>query len=432
MGRSLASRAAPVKLASVKSIDVIVVGAGLAGLAAARALENGGRTVRLFEASDGVGGRVRTDEYQGFRLDRGFQVLLTAYPETRAQLDYRALELCEFEPGSLVRRGGRFHRISDPFRRPSRALETLFAGVGSFADKLRIARLRSRSRAGSLEDLLSAQETTAVGRLRELGFSEGMIEGFFKPFHGGVSLDPELGGSSRMLEFTFRMFSQGVAAVPARGMGELPAQLADGLAPGTLSLNSKVVAVEPGAVRLASGEQIEARAVLVATEGPAAAALLPDLKVPDSLAVTCIYFAAPASPVGEPILVLNGEGRGRINNLCVMSDASAGYAPTGEHLVSVSVLGAPEVSDEHLEAEVSGELVEWYGETARSWKHLRTYRIHHALPDQQPGVLEPPAREQRLATGLWVAGDHRDQGSLQGALVSGRRAAEALIAELSS
>ena len=411
-----------------KSIDAIVVGAGLTGLTAARALEAEGRSVRLFEASDGVGGRVRTDEFMGFRLDRGFQVLLTAYPEAQAQLNYSALDLREFEPGALVRRDGRFHRVSDPFRRPGRAFATLFAGVGSFADKLRIARLRSRSRGGSLGDLFGASETSAIGRLHELGFSEGMIEGFFKPFHGGVSLDPNLAGSSRMLEFTFRMFSQGAAAVPARGMGEMPAQIAAGLAPGTLSLNSEVVAVEPGKVCLASGETAAARSVLVATEAPAAAALIPDLAVPASLAVTCIYFTAPASPVGEPILVLNGERRGRINNLCVMSDASPSYAPPGEHLISVTVLGAPEVYDEHLEAEVTAELVEWYGEAARSWKHLRTYRIRHALPDQRPGVLDPHEREQHLAPGLWVAGDHRDQGSLQGALASGRRAANALMA----
>lgn len=406
--------------------DVLVVGAGLAGLACAVELEKAGRCVLLLEASDGVGGRVRTDRVEGFTLDRGFQVLLTAYPETRRVLDYAALELGAFLPGALVRRNGRFHELTDPWRRPGRALATLTAGVGSLADRLRVGRYRARVRRGSLDALLRRPETTALSRLREEGFSEGMIDGFFRPFFGGVLLDRELGASSRMLDFVFRMMADGNVSLPSAGMGALPEQLANRLSAGALRLGARVASVGPREVQLESGETLAAEAVVVATEGPEAARLLRGLPAPGSRAVRCLYFAAERPPVQEPILVLDGEGSGPVNNLCVPSQVVSSYAPPGAALVSASVLDGP-ADPAALERSVREQLTSWFGSGIDGWRLLRIYDIPHAQPSQAPPALDPTERPVRLEEGTYVCGDHRDTASLHGALVSGRRAAEAVL-----
>jgi phytoene dehydrogenase-like protein len=409
--------------------DVVVVGAGLSGLACALHLSEAGVPARLLEASDGVGGRVRTDLVAGFRLDRGFQVLLTAYPETRRILDYAALDLRPFLAGALVRRAGRFHELSDPWRRPARAVSTLFSGVGTLGDRLRIARYRARVGADSPEALFQRPETTALERLRDQGFSEAMIDAFFRPLFGGVLLDGALGSSSRMLDFVFRMMAEGDVALPAAGMGAIPEQIARRLPEGTVRLRTRVASVTSREVRLASGEAIAARAVVVATEGPEAARLTGQVPVPSSRPVTALYFAAERAPVAEPILILDGDGRGPVNNLCLPSQVAPSYAPPGSALVSASVLEGPD-DPVALEGEVRGQLTEWFGTVVDSWRLLRTYRIDHAQPDQTPPALDPVERPVELAGGLFVCGDHRDTASLHGALLSGRRAAEAVTRSL--
>ena len=407
--------------------DVIVVGAGLAGLACALRLLEAGASVRLLEASDGVGGRVRTDVVDGFRLDRGFQVLLTAYPECRRVLDYTALDLRPFLPGALVRRSGRFHELSDPWRRPERAWRSLTAGVGTLADRLRMARFRGRVRRGTIEDLFLRPETSAAERLHAEGFSAGMIGAFFHPFFGGVLLDRSLSASSRMLEFVFRTMAEGDVAVPAAGMGAIPEQMARRLPEGTVRLGARVAAASPREVRLDSGETLGGDAVVVATEGPEAARLT-GLPGPGSRPATCLYFAAERAPITEPMLVLDGDGTGPVNNLCFPSRVSPSYAPAGATLVSASVVGgaASDAGDAALERAVRGQMEGWFGPEVRRWRHLRTYQIRHAQPEQRPGTLEPVERPVRLASGLFVCGDHRDTASLHGALLSGRRAAEAV------
>jgi len=410
--------------------DAVVVGAGLSGLACALRLEQAGLEVALLEAGDGPGGRVRTDVVEGFRLDRGFQVLLTAYPEARRMLDYGALELRPFRPGALVRRRGAFHRVGDPLRRPQDALVTLRAGFGSLLDKLRVLRLRREALAGSVDSLFTRPETTARARLRAAGFGDEFVEAFFQPFFGGILLDRELLGSSRMLEFVFRMLASGDTALPARGMQAIPDQLAARLRPGTLRTRARVTGVEPSAVTLATGERLAARAVVVATEGPEAARLTGALAAPGSRGACCLYFAAERPPIDEPLLVLDGDGDGPVNNLCVPSAVAPDYAPAGASLVSATVVGVPDQDAADLERAVREQLAGWFGPEAMRWRHLRTYRIPHAQPAQEPPALEPPARPARLAGGLHVCGDHRENASIDGALRSGRRAADSLLAEL--
>jgi phytoene dehydrogenase-like protein len=404
--------------------EAVVVGAGVAGLCCALHLQAAGLDCRIVEAADGVGGRVRTDEHQGFLLDRGFQVLLTAYPEARRMLDYEALDLRPFRAGARVRTRDRFVRLLDPTRHPVRALGTLFARLGTLADKRRVLALRKRSRAGTLEELFERSERTTLEALRGLEFSDAMIDGFFRPWLSGVFLEPDLATSSRMLEFVIRMFAEGDTVLPARGMGRIPKQLAGRLRPDTLRLDSEVARVDAGGVDLASGERIDADAVAVATEGPAAARLLGRDEPPAQHGVTCLYFAAEKDPVGEPLLVLDGEGEGPVNNLVVPSAVAPDYAPAGAVLISASVLGTPERSPHDLEMAVRAQMNRWFGAAVADWRHLRTYRIPDALP-----ALSPTPRSVRTGDGLYVCGDHRESASLQGAMAAGRRCAEAVLAD---
>ena len=410
--------------------DVLIVGAGISGLCCARTLQQHGIAFQLLEASDGVGGRIRTDLVDGFRLDRGFQVLLTSYPEAAKNLDFSKLRLQKFLPGALVRYDGRFYELTDPWRRPFAAIRSLGSPIGTFADKLRVALFRSNALRGTIDNCFRAPEITSIQALKEAGFSSSMIERFFRPFLGGIFLDPQLLTSNRMLQFVFRMFSIGDACLPAEGMEAISQQLASTLPKETIRLNTKVVSVESGKVSLANGEQISAGAIIVATEGPMAKKLLGELQE-DPIAnsgqgVTTLYFSARQPPIDKPILVLNGDGNGPINNLCIPTLNSPTYGDGENHLVSVTVLGADFDSDT-LREKVVKQLIDWFGQPVLDWNHLRTYTIRYALPSQPPPALGHPERSVRRSPGIYVCGDHRDNASIQGAMVSGRRAAEAFI-----
>jgi phytoene dehydrogenase-like protein len=404
---------------------VVIIGGGIAGLCCALGLQERNIPCVILEASDAPGGRVRTDRVDGFLLDRGFQVLLTAYPEVRRLLDLKALRPRGFAPGALVRIGGKFHRVSDPFRQPWELPATLLAPIGSLADKLAIGRFRRHVRQGTVEGIWTRPETSALEALRGFGFSQRILDSFFRPFFGGIFLETELATSSRMLEFVFRMFSEGTAALPADGMGAIPEQLAGRLPPGTLRTGARVELIGEGRVVLVRGERVPAAAVVIATEASEAARLLPDLHPPGSHDTACLYYAAPKPPVAKALLVLNGEGSGPVDNLCVPSAVSPSYAPAGQALVSATVVGAADADEKSLEIEVRRHLTSWFGIAVADWRHLRTYRIPLALPARKS--LEPAALPVRRRPGLYLCGDHRETPSLQGAMASGRRAAEAVI-----
>jgi phytoene dehydrogenase-like protein len=388
--------------------------------------------VRLFEASDEVGGRVRTDRQEGFLLDRGFQVLLTAYPECRRQLDYEALGLHSFFTGALVRLGGRFHTVADPFRRPVAGLLAALGPIGSFGDKLRVARLRQRLLATDLEAVFSRPERTTQSALEEEGFSSSMIERFFRPFLGGVFLERDLETSSRMFEFVFKMFSSGATALPVRGMQSIPRHLADGLPQTAIRTSARVVEVRERGIRLEAGDWVEGDAVVLAMAPTPEQKLIPGLAEIEWRSTTCVYYSAPEPPVSRPILVLDGEGQGPVNNLCVPSQVSPAYAPEGRALVSATVIdpAQAEVPERDLDSAIRQQMEAWFGPVARRWELLRIYRIERALPSQVPPWLETPERPVRIGGRLYACGDHRDNASIQGAMVSGRRAAEAVLEDL--
>jgi phytoene dehydrogenase-like protein len=406
--------------------SVVIVGAGLAGLSCALRMQERGIECTLLEGSETAGGRVSTDVENGFRLDHGFQVLLTAYPQTARTLHYDPLQLQSFRAGAIVRSGNYFYTLADPTREPGRTLLTALAPVTTFADKLRILQLRQRVCRPSLEQVLAHPETTTLRRLRELKFSDKIIFEFFRPFLGGIFLETDLVTSSRKFEFVFRMFSLGYAALPAGGMGAIPRQMAQRLKPGVLRTRSRVVGIDASGVTLQSGERLDCRAIVIATDQTEASRLLQRPSRHRTTAVTCLYYAASQSPVKGPWLVLNGDGSGPINNLCVPTELHQSYAPQGMSLVSVSVLHPAYRSRPDLESSVRDQLTGWYGSQVSRWRHLRTYEINSALPLQEPPALGSVQKPVRLGGRLFWCGDYAGIVSIEGAIESGIRAADAV------
>jgi len=409
--------------------DVIIIGAGISGLACALAIRENGLTPLLLDASDAVGGRIRTDKKGGFLLDRGFQVLQTWYPQARRVLDYAALDLRPFDPGALVRFDGRFHRVTDVWRRPSRLLQMAMSPMATPADKLRMLMLRRHALKGDLKALYERPETDALIRLQEPGFSPRVIDRFFKPFFAGVFFEPDLAVSSRAFEFVFRAFALGDTALPARGMGEIPAQLAARLPPDSIRLQVRVRQLMDGQVVLENGERLRARALVIATDTREAARLLGEDVLPEARGTTCFYFAAEQPPLPGSDLALNGEGGGLINSLLVPSNLSEYYAPPGQHLVTVNLfrIGA---DPDQIESQLRRELVDWFGTEAKEWKRLAVYRLPAALPRQAPPMPYPGERAVRLTDRLWTCGELGGAPSIQWALHSGARAGQSLSAEL--
>jgi phytoene dehydrogenase-like protein len=404
--------------------DVVVVGAGLAGLTAARALSRAGLDVLVLEADDDVGGRVRTDVVDGWRLDRGFQVLNTAYPAVGRELDLARLQLRDLTRGALVMRRGRRLRIADPRRDPLGAVATARAPLGSLKDKALLAATTTRVAAVPARRLVDTDDVPAAELLRRRGFSAEAVDTFFRPFFSGVFLEDELVTSSRFLDLMLRMFTRGRSTVPAHGMGEIPRQIAADLPPGSVVLGARADVLTPGSVRTSRGT-VRARAVVCATDATAAATLVPEVDDVTWRSVTTLYHVALEDPLGEPTLVLDADRSSPVVNTVVLTAAAPSYGPAdGRALVSTSVLGAGRPG---LEPAVRSRLSDLYATDARGWAHLRTYVVERALPAM---TAPHPFRRPVRVGGVYVCGDHRDTSSIQGSLVSGRRAAEAVLADI--
>jgi phytoene dehydrogenase-like protein len=421
-------------------LDAVIIGAGLAGLACARELTKAGLQVKVLEAADAPGGRIRTDVVDGFRLDRGFQVLLTEYPEAKRVLNYDALALRNFVPGALVRHGGKFHRFADPSREFRKALDFAFDPVVSLGDKWRMAKLRTESVNSKEWQFYAMQDETTRDWLRKLGFSPQMMERFFEPFFGGVFLERKLTTSARWFCWLFRMFATGFAAVPELGMEQIPAQLAARLPKGMLTCGAGVTSVEKAGkwwrVDAGSAGVFPTKQVVMAAREPEAKALMVKLREADAgpervwNKTTTIYYGASEAPVNEAAIVLNGEGAtaGPVNHLAVMNMVSPAYAPPGGNLICANVVGSAPSSDEAmgaLQEDVRAQLRRWFGQQVDRWEVLAGYPIAHALPAQS--TFQAP-RGAQTDNGIILCGDYVTTASIQGALLSGAKAAEAVQA----
>jgi len=377
---------------------VVIVGAGVAGLNCAVHLSRQGIPVTVVESSDGVGGRVRTDVVDGFLLDRGFQIFLTSYPEARRALDYEGLDLRPFYAGALVRYQGAFHVVADPFRHLLDGLGSLTNPIGSPIDKVLVGLYRTATLLTSVEDTLKAPETTIMECLKRQGFSDSIIDRFFRPFLGGIFFDRNLQTTSRLFNFVMRMLATGQNCLPSAGIGAVSDQLARRLSAEDIMLNTAVTSIDTSGnghvtVSLDDGSSITAGAVVVATDAPQAQRILGSRleaapsTAKDPVGTCCLYFAADEAPRKGNYLYLDGDNKGGIvNNCCVPSEVSPSYAPAGKSLISVSVIGTrDELTDVELERRVRSELEDWFGKgTVALWDHLKTYRIPFAQPNQTP------------------------------------------------
>lgn len=412
-------------------VDVLVVGAGLAGLTCARELERQGYEVVVLEASDGVGGRVRTDRVDGYRCDRGFQLLNPAYPALRTLVDLDALDLRSFAAGAAIagRRG--LAVVADPRRSPGYLTRTLRSGYVRPAELTRLGAWAAPA-LGSVRRLLEQGDEPLADSLDGAGVKGRLREEVFEPFFTGVLAEDEGHTSAIFARLLVRSFVLGTPGVPALGMSALPEQIAADLKRAPV-LSTPVTRVERDGARwrvLTAGSRYGALAVVVATD-PAAAGRLAGFEAPRMKGLVTIWFAADTAPTDLDLLVLDPERNGPVVNTAVMSNVVPEYAPPGSHLVQATALmreGGTGIGSAPTEQEVRRHLSRMYRGPVDRWEVVAVHEVPHALPEQRPGV--PLRQPVELREGLFVAGDHRDTASIQGALVSGRRVAAAVRSRL--
>jgi phytoene dehydrogenase-like protein len=416
---------------TLAGMKIIVVGAGLAGLTSAKVLRERGAEVAVFEASDGVGGRVRTDEQDGFLLDRGFQVYFTSYPVAGRHLDYEALDFRAFDPGVIVRRGPEESILSDPLRDPKALVPSLLSEAATLADKLRTLEIvASTSTVGiSAGDEDGETDTSTLEYLKLAGLSERYVDSFFRPFYGGITLNRELTTSARVLRFTLRMLASGRTVVPALGMGEIPRQIAAHLPEGDIQLNSRVQALLRDRERVVGvrsvGKEHEADAVVVATDAPTAGALTGGAVPEGSVGEVCIYYETDELGSGKKIL-LNAEDGAFVNNAVEMSNISEKYAPPDRHLLYAVALTGMDLPDENLYRRGIEDLSRWYPRA--DFRPLALRRIPYGQFAQPPGIHSRLPENKTKTPGLVLAGEYTEDSSINGSMLSGEKAAGAVIA----
>ncbi len=405
-------------------VDVIIIGAGMTGLSAAAYLKRAGKKVLVLEAADKVGGRIRTEKIDGFILDCGFQILLTEYPEAKELLNYERLKLKKFLPGAYVYNGSPvFKIIADPGRLPKKMFSTLFSGIGSLSDKVKILSLKSRLKKMAIAEIFGQQELTTAEALKQYGFSNGFIEQFIRPFFAGVFLENELSTSRRMFDFCFKMFCEGFAAIPEHGMEAIPKQLSYELNDTELRLNSTVAKIAKGVVTLENGYEFSATDIIVACDPMGSISGLDDRKI-QYCSGTTFYYKYSHSPLDEQLLMVNAIPGKLINHLAVITDISSNYSYTSDALISVNVVNDKGLADDILAREVKKELKEWFGPSASYWELIKMYKISKALPTQETVSDTLNEAEVKLSNGLYQLGDFALNSSINGAMSAGRQIAE--------
>ncbi|WP_395063139.1 NAD(P)/FAD-dependent oxidoreductase [Flavobacterium sp.] len=407
---------------------ITIIGAGISGLTAAVYLHQNGFNIQIIEASDRAGGRIKTDVVNGFRLDRGFQVLLTEYPECKALLNYKKLNLKRFLPGATVLYDGGQFEIADPFRRPSATFSTLFAPVGSIKDKINTLFLKNKLVKITIPEIFNQKEEPTLSQLSKYGFSDKMINRFYKPFFSGIFLENELSTSNRMFDFVMKMFSQGDAAIPELGMEEIPKQLAAILPKDTIKYNVKVTNIQNNTIETENGSIFTSDKIIIATEATGfAKRYLPETQT-KSHQVTNIYFQANGAPTNKAVVILNASKNKKwVNNLSVMTNLSSSYAPKGKVLLSVSINGIVDIEEEVLASNIKNELKQWFGNQVENWELLKIYKINYALPNLKSLKENNFESDFKINENLFICGDHLLNGSINAAMKSGRTVAENII-----
>ena len=408
-------------------LTIGIIGAGVSGLIAARHLEEAGKYVEILEADDAPGGRVQTDRESGYLFDRGFQVLLTAYKEVERYLDTDALMLERFRQGAVIYKGGRRFRIADPLRDISQLLPMIFSPVGSISDKIKMWQLANELKKAESSSLFVRQDIPTLEYLEDYGFSEQVIERFFRPFFGGIFLENELRTASGMFRFVFKMFSEGDAAIPRKGMGEIGKQLAGRLVKTRFHYGSRVASIEGTQIIMENGERRAFDKLIIATDPHP---LVPALQGQHIVytGTSNLYFSAKRGPLQERIIGLVADADNPINNFCELTAVSADYAPAGRVLVSVTLKEGPPVSD--IVNETRQALAKLTGMKVEDFEFLKMYQIPHSLPALEDLRYDLPATQTKLTDEIYLAGDYLLNASLDASMRSGRRAAEAVLNSL--
>ena len=406
-----------------KSPSIHIIGGGISGLIAARVLEEHGLSATIIEATDRLGGRVKTDVVDGYNLDHGFQVLLTAYPAAKKYLDFDALALQEFLPGSAIFKNGKQKIIGDPLRNLSLLIPTLFSEIGTVNDKLKILALNRRLKKKSIQNIFAEKEQTTLAYLENIGFSETIITDFFIPFFSGIFLENKLDTSSRMFEFVYKMFGEGNAALPKDGIQAIPKQLFEKLKNTTCVFNTKVKSVENGSIILESGEIIKSNFTIIATQ---ASGLVSNLKNQATLWKSCdtLYFEVAKREIRKPLIGLIAAPNALINNIFYHTSLQTSATATKE-LLSVTVIDRQNLTNKQLVAKVQKELKELCN--IDSCTFIKQYNIPMALPKLQDIQYEMLPSETRLTETIFLAGDTQLNGSLNAAMIAGERAALEVI-----
>lgn len=410
--------------------EVVIIGAGVAGLSAARVLQEHNIGFTVLEKTDRPGGRIKTDYQDGYQLDHGFQVLQTGYPNISDYLDLKRLELERFPAGVAVRYNKKFHIVADPRHHPTHMLSTVASPIGSLGDRVKLLKLVTALGRQPVEKIFEEQEEPTAEFLKRWGFSERFILSFFTPFFAGACLDLSMNGSSRVLKYVTRLFATGDAALPTGGMGTIPLQIAAGLPEKSIRYNQQVTKVQQGCVTLADGTSVRAGHIIVAVPQPTYAQLLHSDSPVRSVGEACVYFSSHwRPPIKDPFLVLNGEGAGPVNNIAFPSLVAPSYAPPGKTLIAAVVLGEHYLRRNDLEDLVRNQCAGWFGAEVERWEHLKTYRIDHALPDQSPPTLNPYKSPASYSPGITVCGEHTSLPGLQWAIMSGTMAGNSVAEE---
>jgi phytoene dehydrogenase-like protein len=407
----------------MNDFSTVIIGGGISGLTCAKYLNDKGMSFLIVESSDALGGRVRTDIVEGFRLDRGFQTLLTNYPEARKILNYSHLELNYFESGALIKAKKGFTKLENPFRNKG----TLFSSLGSWNDRLKIKKFAKYVSDMSDEELFVMDDTETSKFLQKYGWSKEIIQQFFKPFFGSVFLDNDLSTSSNLFYFVFKQFFKADVALPAAGIQAIPEQISEMISKERIRLNTPAKHIEGNQIFLDNGEILTADRIVIATDPHTASNLLGEDKTYEYQITTCTYFSAEYSPLkGQKFITLNPDRKGVVHNLCVPTDIAPSYGVAGKTLISVSTHGLEKIDERNHISRIKRELYDWFGAQVNVWKHLRTYHIPEALVKFPVGSKK---QALKLSENLYRCGDYLAYPLLNAAMQTGREVAE-MISEI--